>query len=124
MESVILMGIQAVGKSDELMGHTSLSKKFEAFGWAAREIDGSDMKTIVATLAALPFEPGRPSAIVARTRLGVSFMEGDAGWHGKAPNAEQTALALAQLGDALGLLGETHEGHEDGDIPATEGGSR
>ena len=92
-------GIQAVGKSDELMGHTSLAKKFEAFGWAAREIDGSDMKSIVDTLAALPFEPGRPSAIVARTRLGVSFMEGDVLWHYRKPSADEFARALAELGE-------------------------
>ena len=92
-------GIQAVGKSDDLMGHTSLAEKFRAFGWAAREIDGADMREILATLADLPFEPGRPSAIVARTRLGVSFMEGDVLWHYRKPSAEELARALAELGE-------------------------
>jgi transketolase len=92
-------GIQAVGKSDEIMGHTSLAKKFEAFGWAAREIDGSNMQTVVDTLAALPFEKGRPSAIVAHTRMGVSFMEGDVLWHYRKPSAEELARALAELGE-------------------------
>lgn len=92
-------GIQAVGKSDDLMGHTSLAEKFKAFGWAARDIDGTDMRTIVDTLAALPFEPGRPSAIVARTRLGVSFMEGDVLWHYRKPSADELARALAELGE-------------------------
>ena len=92
-------GIQAVGRSDEIMGHTSLAEKFRAFGWAAREIDGADMGAIVATLADLPFEPGRPSAIVARTRMGVSFMEGDVLWHYRKPSAAELARALAELGE-------------------------
>ena len=92
-------GIQAVGRSDDLMGRTSLAKKFEAFGWAAREIDGSDMRSIVDTLAALPFEPGRPSAIVARTRMGVSFMENDVLWHYRKPSADELARARAELGE-------------------------
>ena len=92
-------GIQAVGRSDEIMGHTSLAEKFRAFGWAAREIDGADMGAIVATLADLPFEPGRPSAIVARTRMGVSFMEGDVLWHYRKPSADELARALAELGE-------------------------
>ena len=92
-------GIQAVGKSDDLMGHTSLAEKFRAFGWAAREIDGSDMPAILATLAELPFEPGRPSAIVARTRMGISFMEGDVLWHYRKPSAEELARARAELGE-------------------------
>ncbi|MEI6149497.1 MAG: transketolase [bacterium] len=92
-------GIQAVGKSDEIMGHTSLARKFEAFGWSAREIDGTNMKSIVDTLSSLPFEKGRPSAIVARTRMGVSFMEGDVLWHYRKPSAEELARALAELGE-------------------------
>ena len=92
-------GIQAVGRSDELMGRTSLVKKFEAFGWAAREIDGADMRSIVDTLSALPFEPGRPSAIVARTRMGVSFMENDVLWHYRKPSADELARARTELGE-------------------------
>lgn len=92
-------GIQAVGRSDDLMGGTSLAAKFQAFGWAAREIDGSNMRSIVDTLSALPFEPGRPSAIVARTRMGVSFMENDVLWHYRKPSADELARALAELGE-------------------------
>jgi transketolase len=92
-------GIQAVGRSDEIMGHTSLAAKFEAFGWSAREVDGSNMGTIVETLAALPFKAGRPSAIVAHTRMGISFMEDDVLWHYRKPSADDLACALAELGE-------------------------
>ncbi len=92
-------GIQAVGRSDDIMGHTSLTAKFEAFGWAAREIDGSNMQSIVDTLADLPFEKGRPSAIVARTKMGVSFMEDDVVWHYRKPPADELARALTELGE-------------------------
>lgn len=128
-------GLQIDGACDSVMCLGGVAEKLDAFGWEVRETDGHDVEGLLEALTAPPLTPGVPVAIVAYTvkGKGVSFMEGDAGWHGKAPNAEQTALALAQLGDALGLLGETHEGHEDaetatagalGDVPATEGGSR
>jgi transketolase len=91
-------GIQAVGRSDEIMGYTSLEEKFRSFGWAARTIDGADMEAIVRTLAAVPFEPGRPSAIVAKTRMGVSFMENDVLWHYRKPSADDLRRALDELG--------------------------
>lgn len=93
-------GIQAVGRSDALMGHTSLAAKFEAFGWAAREIDGANMSGIVKTLAALPFTEGRPSVIVARTRMGISFMEDQVLWHYRKPSADELAHARAELGES------------------------
>ena len=92
-------GIQAVGRSDDLMGHTQLEEKFRAFGWAALTVDGSNMSEIVAALDAVPFEPGRPSAIVARTRAGVSFMDGSVLWHYRKPDAEDLERALAELGE-------------------------
>lgn len=91
-------GVQAVGKSDEIMGHTSLEEKFRSFGWAARTIDGSDMKAVTAALAAFPFEKGKPSAIIAKTKIGVSFMEGDVLWHYRVPSEEERVKALAELG--------------------------
>jgi len=90
-------GIQAVGKSDEIMGHTSLEEKFRSFGWAAVTIDGSDMKSVVAALARFPFEKWKPSAIIAKTKMGVSFMEGDVLWHYRKPSEEERVKALAEL---------------------------
>ena len=92
-------GIQAVGRSDEIMGHTSLAAKFEAFGWAATTVDGHSMAKLVAALDRVPFTPGRPTAIVARTRMGVSFMENNVLWHYRQPSREDLDRALAELGE-------------------------
>jgi transketolase len=68
-----------------------------------REIDGHDHAQIAASLAAVPFEPGRPSVIIAHTvkGKGVSFMEGQLAWHYRSPNAAQLALALAEITDPV-----------------------
>jgi len=93
-------GIQAVGRSDEIMGHASLEAKFRAFGWAARTIQGNRMDEVVAALNAFPFEPGRPSAIIARTvsGSGVGFMQDDVLWHYRVPSTEEVSKALSELG--------------------------
>lgn len=90
-------GIQAVGRSDEIMGHTSLEEKFRSFGWNAWSVDGSDMRAIVDVLGKVPVMNGRPSVIVARTRMGVSFMEDDVVWHYHKPSEEEVRRALAEL---------------------------
>jgi len=92
-------GVQAVGRSDALMGHTSLAEKFRAFGWAARAINGNCLAEILGALADVPFEPGRPSAIVARTTggAGVSFMQDDVLWHYRVPSEEELGRALDEL---------------------------
>lgn len=92
-------GIQAVGRSDDLMGHTRLEEKFRAFGWAARVVDGMNMHKILSALDDVPFEPGRPSAIVATTRAGVSFMDASVLWHYRKPDAGDLGRALAELGE-------------------------
>jgi len=93
-------GVQAVGKTDEIAGFTSLEGKFRAFGWAARTIDGADMRTVMETLSAFPFEKGKPSVIIARTKNKVSFMENDVLWHYRVPSEEERVKALAELGAA------------------------
>ena len=92
-------GMQAVGRSDEIMGHTSLAAKFEAFGWAAVSLDGHDLAGIVAALDRVPLQNGRPTAIVARTRIGISFMEDDVLWHYRKLSREELDRALAELGE-------------------------
>jgi len=94
-------GLQAVGRSDEIMGHTSLEEKFRSFGWAARTIRGNRMDEILAALDAVPFEPGRPTALIARTvgGAGVSFMQDQTLWHYRVPSDEELAKALAELGE-------------------------
>jgi transketolase len=91
--------VQAVGRTDALTGYTSLEEKFRAFGWGAHTIDGNDMDAVLNALDAFPFEPGRPTAIIARTRggAGVSFMEDDVLWHYRVPSDEDLRRALEEL---------------------------
>jgi transketolase len=87
------------GPLSELVTIEPLADKWRAFGWAVREIDGHDMGTIVDTLAALPFEPDRPSAIIAHTvkGKGVSFAEDTYVWHSNNVTDEILARAHAEL---------------------------
>jgi transketolase len=91
---------QATGRSREIMALEPLAKKWEAFGWAASEVDGHDLAALSAALSAPPDPAGRPTAIVAHTvkGKGVSFMEDDNNWHYRAPDAEELAKARAELG--------------------------
>lgn len=92
-------GIQSVGRSDELMGYTSLEEKFQAFGWATRVINGNSISDTVEALNDFPFERGRPSAIIAKTKAGagVSFMEDQVLWHYRVPSDEDLQRALSEL---------------------------
>jgi transketolase len=93
--------IQSVGRSDDLMGHTSLEEKFRSFGWAARTIDGHDMSEILEALDDFPLEKGRPTAVIARTVAGkgVGFMENDVLWHYRSPSDDDLQRALQELAE-------------------------
>lgn len=93
--------IQSFGSVADVLELEPLADKWRAFGWAVREIDGHDVGEIRAALGDSPFEPGRPTAIIARTvkGKGVSFMEGELAWHYRAPDAAQLEQALAGLAD-------------------------
>ncbi len=92
--------IQSFGAVKEVLDLAPLADKWRSFGWAVREIDGHDHDQIHDALQALPFEPDRPSVIVAHTvkGKGVSFMENELAWHYKSPDDAQLAAALAELG--------------------------
>ena len=92
-------GLQIDGKNDDVMKVNPIGDKFEAFGWNVIEIDGHDFEQILDAFDKARECRGVPTVIVAETikGKGVSFMEGQAGWHGKAPNDEETALALEDL---------------------------
>ena len=92
--------IQAFGGVEEILQLEPLAEKWRAFGWAAQEIDGHAFQQIEKALLSIPFEPGRPSCIIAHTvkGKGVSFMENQLAWHYKCPNAEELGQALAELG--------------------------
>ena len=91
--------IQLSGFCKDLMDVDPLGGKFQMFNWQVIEIDGHDLKEVAGAVAAARTVEGKPTAIVAHTvkGKGVSFMENNPEFHGKAPNAEQLAEALKEL---------------------------
>ena len=85
----------------------SIASKFSAFGWHASECDGHDVEAIRSALLERAQHHEGPAVVVAHTvkGKGVSFMEDQAGWHGKAPSAEETATAMAELSTLAGRSG-------------------
>ena len=84
---------------DDVMSLGNIAEKFRAFGFNVLEVaDGNDIDQVVAALDS-PAVEGKPKCIIAHTvkGKGVSFMEDQAGWHGKAPNEEQRLEALKEL---------------------------
>ena len=92
-------GLQIDGTNDEVMTVNPITDKFAAFGWNVLSIDGHDLDAISAAVDEAKASKGKPTVIVCETvkGKGVSFMENQVGWHGVAPNAEQTAAAVAEL---------------------------
>ena len=101
-------GLQIDGTNDEVMPSAPLDKKFEAFNWNVITIDGHDFAQILDALAKAKECRGKPTMIVMKTvkGKGVSFMENQVGWHGKAPNDEQFAAAKAELEAVIASLEE------------------
>ena len=101
-------GLQIDGPNDEVMPSAPLNKKFEAFNWNVLCIDGHDFAQIEQALNAARKCKGKPTMIIMKTvkGKGVSYMENNAGWHGKAPNDEQFAVAKAELETIIGALKE------------------
>ena len=93
-------GLQIDGNNDDVMCVKPVDEKFKAFGWNVLVIDGHDFDEIFEAFDAARACKGKPTAIIARTHKGrgVSFMEDNAGWHGKAPNEEEAKLAVEELG--------------------------
>ena len=92
-------GMQIDGTNDQVMSLGDVKAKFEAFGYDLIEVaDGNDLEQVLTALHA-PACPGKPRFILMHTLKGkgVSYMEGQVGWHGKAPNNEQAAQALKEL---------------------------
>ena len=91
--------LQIDGRIENVLSPEPLAEKWRAFGWYVIEIDGHNLDAIRKAIAEAKTVSGQPVMIVCETikGKGVSFMENQAGWHGTAPNAEQTAQALAEL---------------------------
>lgn len=99
-------GQQIDGPNDEVLGLGDLKAKWLAFGWDVLEMNGNDMADVLRGLAEAKSKTGKgkPVVILMKTDMGhgVDFMAGTHKWHGKAPNDEQTKIALAQLEETLG----------------------
>jgi transketolase len=91
--------LQLDGRCSEVMPIEPLADKWRAFNWAVFEMDGHSMRQIVATIEATHAVAGQPSVIIAHTvkGKGVSFMEDQCDWHGRAPNDAEYAQAMAEL---------------------------
>lgn len=91
--------MQALGKTRDIIGLDPFSSKWEAMGWAVREVDGHDFSEVVPTLEQVPFLSGKPNMIIAHTvkGKGVCFMENDLLWHYRCPDEEEYHKATCEL---------------------------
>ena len=94
-------GLQITGTTEEVNGLEPLADRFTAFGFAVREVNGNDIGALVDIFAQTPFEPGKPSLILAHTTKGkgISFMENNVKWHHRVPTDAEMAQALQELAD-------------------------
>lgn len=92
-------GLQIDGRTADVMPSEPLDQKFAAFGFHVIPVDGHDYAALITAFEEAAGVKGQPTVLLARTvkGKGVSFMENNAGWHGKAPNAEQYETARAEL---------------------------
>lgn len=93
-------GLQIDGKNDDVMTVKPVDEKFAAFGWNVFVIDGHSFEEIFDAFDKARTYKGKPTAIIAKTHKGrgVSFMEDNPGWHGKAPSDEEAKMAVEELG--------------------------
>ena len=99
-------GLQIDGNIDDVMSPYPIPEKLRAFGFEVAEIDGHDFEQMEAAFAKARETKGVPFAIVMKTikGKGVSYMENQVGWHGKAPNDEEYAIAMKELKAQLAEL--------------------
>lgn len=99
-------GRQIDGDTKDVMSLGDLPAKWKSFGWQVMEMDGNSMENVLSVMAKAKAATGqgKPIVILMKTEMGqgVDFMMGTHAWHGKAPNDEQLATALAQLEETLG----------------------
>ncbi len=92
-------GIQLSGFNKDIMGIEPFTDKWAAFGWKVFDVNGHDLAQVIDALEKAKEVRGQPAVIIARTvkGKGVSFMENNPDFHGKAPSAEQLEIALKEL---------------------------
>lgn len=96
-------GLQIDGFNKDVMDIEPIEDKFKSFGWHIINIDGHSCEEIIKAIDEAKSIKGKPTMIIAKTikGKGVSFMENQAGWHGKAPSEEETRKALDELGGGI-----------------------
>jgi transketolase len=92
-------GLQITGSTEDVVQLEPLDQKFAAFGFSVRPCDGNDLHDLVRTLEAVPFTPGKPSLVLAKTRKGkgISFMDNVAKWHHGVPSDDEFGRAMTEL---------------------------
>ncbi len=92
-------GLQIDGKIEDIKNVQPIKAKFESFGWNAIEVDGHKYSEIFEAYENFATTKGKPTAIIAKTvkGKGVSFMEHNVEWHGKAPNEKEKELAFTEI---------------------------
>lgn len=100
-------GLQIDGTTEEVMSAEPIDKKLEAFGFEVMTINGNDFDQLEKAFTAF-HNCDRPFAIIMKTvkGMGVSYMENEVGWHGKAPNEEEYNIAMAELRARLAEIEE------------------
>jgi transketolase len=95
--------LQITAATKDVCNTDPLDKKWEAFGWAVKEINGNDVEELINAFESLPFEKNKPSVIIAHTTKGkgVSYMENQLKWHHGVPNNEEYAIAQKELDELL-----------------------
>ncbi|HEU0227937.1 MAG TPA: transketolase [Arachidicoccus soli] len=98
-------GLQITAATKDVCSTDPLDKKWEAFGWAVKEVDGNDVGALKEVLSSLPFEEGKPSVVIAHTTKGkgISYMENQLKWHHGVPSPEEFNQAMNEL-DKSALL--------------------
>lgn len=103
--------LQITDRTEKISQLEPLEEKFCAFGFVVRTVDGNSIPALVDIFQKIPFEPGKPNLILARTikGKGVSFIEDNVKWHHHAPNEEEFRNALAELDQTEAKLRLTYE---------------
>lgn len=92
-------GMNAMGRTDQALSVDPLAEKWRAFGWAVDTLSGHDVDALAARLESVPWAPGKPHCVIARTTKGrgVSFMEDQVVWHYRYPRPDEVERAAVEL---------------------------
>lgn len=112
-------GVQEDGPTEQIMALEPFADKWRAFNWEVREVDGHDVAALGAALHHVPFAPGKPSLLLARTvkGKGISFAENTNAWHYGKLSAQQKEQALTEIGE-IGETGALGASRQSGAGPA------